>query len=216
MLDMDAWLARWRAAVLGEFGPERVRFLGIQGSRARGEAAEGSDIDAVLILDELRTEDLARYREAVSALPERDKLCGFVSGERELRSWPRAELFQFCLDTTPLLGSLDEYAALVSRSDVRESARACLGAAYHSAVHNCLHARSEDVLREAYKSAFFALRALRFLETGRAPRTRRDLADDLGERERDIIFPRREGTLDERSARLIEWASGALTALDGE
>ena len=42
MLDMDAWLARWRAAVLGEFGPERVRFLGIQGSRARERRPRGA------------------------------------------------------------------------------------------------------------------------------------------------------------------------------
>ena len=83
-------------------------------------------------------------------------------------------------------------------------------------MHNCLHARSEDVLREAYKCAFLALRALRFLETGRALRTRRELAAGLGGEERDIVFPCCEGTLDERSARLIEWASGALTALDGE
>ena len=54
------------------------------------------------------------------------------------------------------------------------------------------------------------------LYTNTTARTRRELADELGEEERDIVFPRPEGTLDERSARLIEWASGALTALDRE
>ena len=46
MLDIESWLSLWSRAVLDEFG-DRVRFLGIQGSRARGEAREDSDIDVV-------------------------------------------------------------------------------------------------------------------------------------------------------------------------
>ena len=87
MLQLDEWLVLWQEAVVNEFGPGRVRFMGIQGSRARGEAHEGSDIDVVLILDELTPDDLVRYRACVAQLPEREKLCGFVSGEEELRRW---------------------------------------------------------------------------------------------------------------------------------
>ena len=76
MLQLDEWLVLWQEAVVNEFGPGRVRFMGIQGSRARGEAHEGSDIDVVLILDELTPDDLVRYRACVAQLPERDKLCG--------------------------------------------------------------------------------------------------------------------------------------------
>ena len=58
----------------------RVWLIGLQGSRARGEAREDSDIDTVLVLDRLEASDLAALREALSPLPERGKLCGFVSG----------------------------------------------------------------------------------------------------------------------------------------
>ena len=92
-MQLDKWLELWREAVEGEFGAQRVYFMGIQGSRARGEAREESDIDVVLILDALTADDAERYRKCVAALPERDKLCGFVSGRRELERWLPEELF---------------------------------------------------------------------------------------------------------------------------
>lgn len=93
MFDLDVWLADYVRVMRSAFGG-RVRFIGIQGSRARGEAAEGSDIDVVLILDRLDFDDLRRCREAAEALPHRELLCGFVSGADELRGWDRAVLFE--------------------------------------------------------------------------------------------------------------------------
>ena len=66
MLDMVSWTEQWKTAVLDEFGTERVRFLGIQGSRARGEASPESDIDAVVILDSFDVADAEPYRSCVS------------------------------------------------------------------------------------------------------------------------------------------------------
>ena len=87
----------------GIFG-ERIRFLGIQGSYGRGEATAESDIDVVLLLDGLQLEDLQAYDEAVSALPMREKLCGFVGGWEELIHWDKADLFQFIQDTITFAG----------------------------------------------------------------------------------------------------------------
>ncbi len=211
-MNIDSWLDSWRRAVSGEFGAERVRFMGIQGSRARGEAGGDSDIDVVLILDELSYSDAMRYRGCVERLPERGKLCGFVSGERELKAWPRGELYQFCLDTTPLVGSLDEYAALVTERDILESALTSVGGIYHACLHNALHGRDAGVLPELFKSAFFALRAIERLETGRTLRTRRELAaarpDDIW-----LIYGVSDGLFDEISARLLTWASDTLAKL---
>lgn len=213
MFDLDAWLALWRNAVEGEFSRERIKFMGIQGSSARGEAREDSDIDVVLILDEFTADDAGRYRRCVSALPERGRLCGFVSGERELKNWPREDLFSFCLDTTPLFGSLDGYAASVTAGDVRAAALNAVSAIYHACVHNMLHERSEALLRELYKSAFFALRAIHCVETGERVRTRAGLLERRGDSERDLIESSPRGGFDSASARLMTWASEQMSAL---
>ena len=94
MLEIQTWMRGYVAAVRAAFG-DRVRYIGLQGSRARGEAGPDSDIDVVCILDACSLRDLETYRAAVDGLPEREKLCGFVSGAAELAAWDRADLFQF-------------------------------------------------------------------------------------------------------------------------
>ena len=60
-MEISSWLAQMQARILQTFG-ERVAFIGLQGSFARGEAGPDSDIDLVVILDAVVLEDLERYR----------------------------------------------------------------------------------------------------------------------------------------------------------
>ena len=212
-MDMGSWLRQWKDAVLGEFGEEKVCFMGIQGSRAREEARPDSDIDVVLILEELDLVDLERYRSCVARLPERDKLCGFVSSRAELEAWPRSELFQFCLDTKAVYGSLDSYAKSVTRDDVLEGALTGAGGDYHACVHNYLHERSEAMLYELCKSAFFTMRAVHFLGTGKALRTREELKSECSA-DSDIIDAKLSGSFEEQSRRLLRWSSEILKTLE--
>ena len=56
-----AWMDRLVKALKKQFG-ERLLFVGLQGSYARGEASDSSDIDAVVILDRAAMQDLQDYR----------------------------------------------------------------------------------------------------------------------------------------------------------
>ena len=94
MLDINSWMNAYIAAVRAAFG-DRVQYVGLQGSRGREEAGPDSDIDVVCILDACSLRDLETYRAAVADLPDRAKLCGFVSGAAELAAWDPADLFQF-------------------------------------------------------------------------------------------------------------------------
>ena len=107
MLDINSWMNTYIAAVRAAFG-DRVRYVGLQGSRGRGEAGPDSDIDVVCILDACALQDLETYRKAVQDLPDRDKLCGFVSGAAELAAWDPADLFQFRHDTADWYGRLTD------------------------------------------------------------------------------------------------------------
>lgn len=176
MLNIESWLPLWSRAVLERFGG-RVLFLGMQGSRARGEAREDSDIDTVLVLDRLEASDLAALREALAPLPERGKLCGFVSGRAELLAWEPGELFQFYHDTRPVLGSLDFLLPLLNREAALSSVRTGAGAVYHGCAHYLLHGGAPEELEALQKAAFFTLRALCWLDTGIFPASRAALPE---------------------------------------
>lgn len=51
-MDLNKWLHEFKEILLVEFG-ESLAFIGIQGSRARQEESEHSDIDVVVLFDEL-------------------------------------------------------------------------------------------------------------------------------------------------------------------
>lgn len=82
MLNIESWLPLWSRAVLERFGG-RVLFLGMQGSRARGEAREDSDIDTVLALCWL---DTGIFPASRAALPEAGRAL-LAAGPEELFAW---------------------------------------------------------------------------------------------------------------------------------
>ena len=139
-----------------------------------------------------------------------------MSGRGELAAWEPSELFQFARDTRPWLGSLGDLLPPVKREDVRRSVHIGACSLYHAAVHNLLHDRSPDLLREYYKQASFVLQAKYFLERGEDLSAPKDLLPHLGEEDRAILEGRgqaaelsspEEGEFRTLSGRLIAWAS---------
>lgn len=162
-------ISEWMNLFIGrmkETFPDRIIFLGLQGSYGRGEAKESSDIDVVVILDQLTYSDLCLYRDAVKDLPAREKLCGFVSGREELSHWEKSDLFQFYYDTKAVIGSLDEIIPPITEEDVVRAIKIGAGNLYHMACHNAIHDRSAEILEALYKSAFFTMQAKHFYYTG--------------------------------------------------
>ena len=75
-------------------------------------------------------------------LPDRDKLCGFVSGTAELAAWDRGELFQFRRDTTDWCGHLADLLPPEEPGDARRALHQGACGLYHLCCHNFLHGRS--------------------------------------------------------------------------
>lgn len=165
MLDLGSWLERFTQVLRETFG-ERVWFAGLQGSYARGEATESSDIDLVVILDALTAEDIASYDSMLDSLDHREMVCGFLSGKEELLHWEQSELFQFCRDTRPIIGSLDEVLAGVKPGDIDHAIRMGACGIYHACIHNMLYEKDEGILRNLYKTASFTIRAATYRRTG--------------------------------------------------
>ncbi|WP_251182597.1 nucleotidyltransferase domain-containing protein [Anaerocaecibacter muris] len=178
MVDIKTWITSFTEKVEQTF-PNRVWFIGMQGSYGRGEATETSDIDVVVILDVLRIDDLKVYRDMLDTLPNRDLICGFISGKNELLNWETSDLFQFYYDTTPIKGSLDCLLEKIDKQTVKRAIRIGACNIYHACVHNFVHEKSDDILRSLYKSAAFVLQAVWFYETGKYIKSKAELQNAI-------------------------------------
>ena len=186
MIDITAWMNDFLQKLNHTFG-NRVWFVGLQGSLARGEATETSDIDVVVILDELSAMDIQNYNKMLNTLPHRELICGFLSGKDDIMNWEPSDLFQFCHDTTPIKGSLDEVLTLVDENAVNRAIKTGACNIFHGCVHNMLHEKSEDILRGLYKSASFVVQAIVFKQTGKYISHQKDMLKIVSPDERVIV-----------------------------
>ena len=186
MIEIEKWMEAFLQTLDAHFG-ERVWFVGLQGSYSRGEATQTSDIDMVVILDELAPVDIRTYHTMLDTLPHRELICGFLSGKEEILNWEPSDLFQFCHDTMPIRGSLEEVMEQIDDAAVNRAIKIGACNIYHGCVHNMLHEKNEEILRGLYKSASFVIQAICFRETGNYVRNQRELRDCVAADDREIL-----------------------------
>ena len=186
MIEISSWMDKFVGALEASF-KNRVWFVGLQGSYGRGEATETSDIDVVVILDELTAQDIQIYNAMLDTLPNRELICGFVSGKEELLNWEPSDLFQFYHDTTPIKGSLDELLSVIDKTAIARAIKSGACNIYHGCVHNMLHEKSDEILKGLYKSASFVVQAIYFQETGCYIKSQKDLLGKVSGDEKSIV-----------------------------
>ena len=186
MIDIEKVIAEFLKNLTVTFG-DRIYFAGLQGSYGRGEATETSDIDLVVILDTLSPADINTYSAILDSLPNRNLICGFLSGKRELLNWEPSDLFQFYYDTKPLVGSLYELLPLIDDAAVEKAIKIGVCNIHHGCVHNMLFEKSEDILKGLYKSASFVMQAICFKETGKYIKHLREIVGTLSPEDSEII-----------------------------
>ena len=195
--------------IRGDFRGTRI---GLQGSYSRGEATEKSDIDMVVILDEVAVLDIQNYNTMLDSLPHRELICGFLSGKKELLNWEPSDLFQFYYDTKAIKGSLDELLARVDDEAVDRAIKIGACNIYHGCVHNMLYEKNEEILKGLYKSASFVVQAICFRQTGNYIHHQKDLSNVVSPEEKVIVDTflslKNGGTVDfsKMSEVLFEWA----------
>ncbi len=210
MIEIEQYLDLFQKKLTETFG-EEIFFFGIQGSYGRGEATENSDIDVVVILENLKAEQILTYKDMIDTLPFREKLCGFVSGKQELLHWTASELFQFYYDTTPILGTLNCLLPLITTQEIKNAVKTAACTIYHTACHNLLHERSTEILKALYKSTIFLLQAKSFLKTGTYSKTKKELLLTLSPKDAEILSTTQtkitEKNLETCSIFLLDWVS---------
>lgn len=217
-MDIKTWMQDYMDKLKLLFD-SRLLFVGLQGSYGRGEATESSDIDMVVILNYVNPDDLKKYSSMLDTLPNRGKVCGFISGRQELINWERSDLFQFYHDTTPIFGSIDFLQPLIGKEDVRRAIRIGACNIYHMCGHDMVHERDGKLLKALYKSATFTIQAVSYLQTETYRKRKTELLPVLQQPEREILESAialkqqtdlAQAEFDRLSGKLFQWASDLI------
>lgn len=216
--NINDWMNELTRRLKDAFGARLVA-VGLQGSFKRGEAHETSDIDAVVILDDLSPQDLTVYKNLLAQMePSSHPACGFISGREDLKNWSRAELFQFSFDTKTLYGSFDGILPKPSRKDALEAAQMGAGTLFHALCHTQVHREvTPEFLAQLYKGAFFVLQALNFARSGKYLSSKTALLRESAGADAEILKVLLQGNFsDGAAAKLLVWAQRVLAYTAGE
>lgn len=218
MFNINDWICDFVKVLRRIFG-DRIFFIGLQGSYARGENTANSDIDIVVILDDFTVADVQKYNSILDELPNRNLICGFISGKNELLNWEKSELFQFYHDTKPIFGSLEILQPYLSSEVIDRAIKIGVCTIYHGCAHNMLHEKSGDILKSLYKNAAFVIQAIHFRNTGNYINSHNQLIKfvDIAEKEilQNFLSLRKGDNLDfaKTSEVIFEWAKYWINAI---
>lgn len=198
----------------------RLLYVGLQGSYLRGEATEKSDIDIMAVIDDITVSDLDAYRNALKAVGNFDRSCGFICGRRELLNWNPLEICHLLHTTKDYYGVLAELVPEYTRDDERNYVKLSLNNLYHELCHRYVHADIEKNIRQfpmTCKSVFFIMQDLYYLESGIFAMTKKELLEHLQGEDKDILEMtlslKNDIDFDAAFEAMLEWCGKRLSIL---
>lgn len=213
-MDIDVWMNDLIDQLKTEF-KERLVLVGLQGSRARGEQREDSDIDIVVVVEDLNADDLASYRSVIQKMPHAELACGFIGSPDVLAAWPRHDVFNLVNDTDIRYGSFDFMDAEFPAEEAKLAADACASEIYHALCHTAVFEPNmlPDLLQGCLKSVFFGIRAKHFAQTGKFVNSRVQLLNLVNDSERWLLQAYdKDVQMDnkELASKLLRWSNDEL------
>lgn len=222
MFQIESYIEELLTLLKASFG-ERLVYMGLQGSYLRNEQNENSDIDIMAVIDHMTVSDLDTYKEAILRVGYYEKSCGFICGKDELADWNPLEACHLVHTTKDIHGNLSELLPKYTLEDEKNFIKLSIGNLYHELCHRYLHAdreKNEAKLPGTYKSLFFILQNLIFLEQGVFYVTKAELNDHLKGQDREVFamllrFQNgQEVDFDEAFSLLFSWCQNALIRLE--
>lgn len=221
MVDIENYISLLIDLLHGQYG-SRLLYVGLQGSYLRGEATDSSDVDIMVVIDELCVSDLDRYRSIIQSLDEPDKSCGFICSRTDLANWNPLEICHLLNSTKDYYGTLPHLVPVYTECDIRNFVKLSINNLYHEICHRYIHAaqkKNMERLPSTYKGVFFILQNLYYLESGEFIRTKIELLPRLSGKNRTVLeraIQLGNGTncvFSESFALLFSWCQDTLKAL---
>ena len=169
---------------------ERLLYVGLQGSYLRDEATENSDLDIMVVVDDLSIKDLDEYRNAIGSLEGYERSCGFSCGKAELQKWNSLEICHVLHTTKDYYGTLSELVPKYSEEDVRSFVKMSLDNLYHEICHRYIHSSREKNIAKipyTYRSVFFILQNVHYLDSGIFINTKKGLSAALSSQDKLVL-----------------------------
>ena len=168
MFDIEKYMARLICLLKESFG-ERLLYVGLQGSYLRGEAKPDSDIDVMVVIDDLSVWDMDAYRAILEAIGDYERSCGFICSKQDLAVWNPLEISHVLHSTKDYHGVLHDLIPVYTAQDIRNFVKISLNNLYHEICHRYIHAdlhKNIEMLPQTYKGVFFILQNWYYLTHG--------------------------------------------------
>lgn len=181
MVDIENYIRQLTELLKRQFD-SRLLYVGLQGSYLRGEATDNSDIDIMVVIDELSVVDLDAYRTAIQSLEHFDKSCGFICSKEDIANWNPLEICHLLNCTKDYFGVLNELVPTYKENDIRNFVKMSVNNLYHEICHRYIHGDSDKNVAKlpgTYKGVFFILQNMYYLTHGKFVATKAELLQCL-------------------------------------
>lgn len=189
MFNADAYLNELLPRLHATYA-DRLAYVGLQGSHLRGEAHENSDIDIMVVIDNLSVADMDAYRNIIQELPYPEKSCGFICSKNDLSHWNPLESFHVLMSTGDRFGSLKPLLPEYTRQDIVNFVKFSLNNMYHELCHRYIHSDRENNIAcfpFVCKGVFFIMQDLIYLRTGVFASTKSELLSMLSGSDKHVL-----------------------------
>lgn len=189
MFCAEQYMVQLQNALTDSFG-KRLAYVGLQGSYMRGEATENSDIDPMVVIDGLSVLDLNAYRKIIENMEAPEKSCGFICSTEDLHLWNPLEICHLLHTTKDIYGELHALVPVYSDDDVENFVKLSVNNLYHEITHRYVHAselHNQNMISNSFKSVFFVLQNLHYLESSNFIATKRELLTQLSGIDAEVL-----------------------------
>lgn len=189
MFRIDEYIDELTDKLIDAFG-ERLEYVGLQGSYLRHEETKNSDIDIMVVIDNISVEDLNTYQKSLISIGNYDKSCGFICGKTDLEHWNPLEIFHLLKTTKDYYGELKNLVPTYTIEDERNYVKLSLNNLYHEICHRYIHTDREyniSRLPITCKSVFFIMQHLYYLDSGNFILTKRELLECVQDEDRTVL-----------------------------
>ena len=190
MVDIEKYINQLIDSLSQAFS-SRLIYVGLQGSYLRNEATEDSDIDIMVVINNLSIADLDTYHQIIKSLDHFDKSCGFICSKADLANWNPLEICHLLHTTKDYYGTLRKLIPTYTRQDLLNFIKISINSLYHEICHRYVHCRDKhDVqhLAGSYKGVFFILQNLYYLTHGHYLATKAELLAHLDGKNKAVLL----------------------------